>query len=361
MYAQGAPQHSDALLSLFLHATSEAESESLLTRLLDEQAGPVIKTIIRSKLHGFGAVDHRLRWQDADDVYGEVVTRLLERLRACKSNADSAGIRDFLNYVAVTTYNACHEYLRSKYPQRSRLKNRVRYVLTNQPTLRMWENSEGNWLCGFAIWSIRGMDRPAGDGLLRQLCNAPQVLALAGPQHDDIKRASLVDLLDAIFRKVSAPIELEALINTVAELQGIKDLPCATNADDRETCASHSFESRTTFADEVEHRSYLQRVWAEIMQLPLNQRIALLLNLKDMQEGVIVLLPLTGVATIRQIAEAVAIPAEEFTRLWNELPLDDATVALRLGLTRQQVINLRKSARARLSRRMRTREAAWPE
>ena len=103
----------------------------------------------------------------------------------------------------------------------------------------------------------------------------------------------------------------------------------------------------------MERRSYLQRLWSEIVLLPPSQRAALLLNLRDLQEGVIVLLPLTGVATIRQIAEAVAIPPEEFARLWNDLPLDDAAVAVRLGVTRQQVINLRKSARARLARRMR--------
>jgi hypothetical protein len=34
------------------------------------------------------------------------------------------------------------------------------------------------------------------------------------------------------------------------------------------------------------------------------------------------------------------------------LPLDDATIAGLLGLTRQQVINLRKSARERLARRL---------
>jgi hypothetical protein len=38
-------------------------------------------------------------------------------------------------------------------------------------------------------------------------------------------------------------------------------------------------------------------------------------------------------------------------RLWDRLPVDDQTIAKRLGLTRQQVINLRKSARARLARR----------
>jgi hypothetical protein len=44
--------------------------------------------------------------------------------------------------------------------------------------------------------------------------------------------------------------------------------------------------------------------------------------------------------------------AEEFANLWNELPLEDASIASLLGVTRQQVINLRKSARERLTRRM---------
>ncbi len=79
---------------------------------------------------------------------------------------------------------------------------------------------------------------------------------------------------------------------------------------------------------------------------------ALLLNLRDVQENVITLLPALGVASMRAISDALEIPYGEFLRLWNELPLEDAAVAARLGLTRQQVINLRKSARERLTRRM---------
>jgi hypothetical protein len=47
------------------------------------------------------------------------------------------------------------------------------------------------------------------------------------------------------------------------------------------------------------------------------------------------------------------MPAQEFAGLWNELPLADDAIARRLGLMRQQVVNLRKSARERLGRRMR--------
>src|SRR5688500_18408228 len=78
MSGESAAQQSDVLLSPFLNATSEAESESLLTSLLEQQAGPVIKKIIRSKL------EDRLRGQEAEDVYCEVVTQLVERLRLCK-------------------------------------------------------------------------------------------------------------------------------------------------------------------------------------------------------------------------------------------------------------------------------------
>jgi DNA-directed RNA polymerase specialized sigma24 family protein len=359
MYPQGAVQHSDALLSPFLHATSEAESESVLTRLLAEQAGPVIKGIIRSKLHASGAVDDRLRWQDAEDVYGEVITQLLARLRACKTSPGSDAIGNFRNYVAVTTYNACYHHLRRKYPQRWRLKNRVRYLLTHRPELTLWASADGDWLCGFAAWRAQGRDSPAGAGRLRQLRDAPETLALAGSEYEDIRRVSLADLVSTILRRVAAPVELDALVNTVADVQGIKDLPIATNPDEGEASAGPAeppTDLRSNVAADVERRSYLQRLWSEIVRLPLGQRAALLLNLRDVQEGVIVLLPLTGVATIRQIADAVAIPAEEFARLWNDLPLDDAAVAVRLGVTRQQVINLRKSARARLARRMRSLE-----
>ena len=78
MFGESTAQQCDVLLSPFLNATSEAESESLLTSLLEQQAGPVIKKIIRSKL------EDRLRGQEAEDVYCEVVTQLVERLRLCK-------------------------------------------------------------------------------------------------------------------------------------------------------------------------------------------------------------------------------------------------------------------------------------
>jgi DNA-directed RNA polymerase specialized sigma24 family protein len=103
----------------------------------------------------------------------------------------------------------------------------------------------------------------------------------------------------------------------------------------------------------LEKKIFLQRLWDELQQLPVNQRMALLLNLKDTSGGVcITLLPATGVATLRQLAETLELSAERFAELWNELPLEDTRIAELLGVTRQQVINARKSGRERLARRL---------
>jgi len=98
---------------------------------------------------------------------------------------------------------------------------------------------------------------------------------------------------------------------------------------------------------------FLQRLWEELTQLPVNQRAALLLNLKDASGfGCITLFPAIGIATIRQLAAALELSAERLAELWNELPIEDARIAELLGLTRQQVINARKSGRERLARRL---------
>src|SRR5204863_5662800 len=103
----------------------------------------------------------------------------------------------------------------------------------------------------------------------------------------------------------------------------------------------------------AELKQWIRHLWQEVCCLPIAQRQALLLNLREEAGGsALMLVPMSGVASIREIAQALAMTATELAELWNKLPIDDLTIAQRLGLTRQQVINLRKSARARLTRRM---------
>jgi hypothetical protein len=350
MNGQRAAPQTDQLLMPLLTAANEAESQSFLAQLLSEQASPIIKGIINEKLHIFRTSEAQLERQDAEDVHSDVMAQILARLTGLRDSEGAETILDFRGYVATTTSNACHQYLRRKYPQRWRLKNRLRYLLTHRPEFAVWQDDKGKQLCGFAAWRERDFN-PVTPQQLTQLRD--DHLGLDAASKSQI--GALTDLLVGIFEGVNGPVEIDALVTTVAHCQGIIDHPIsgvASREGESPTLEESLHDTRESVAVEFELRSYLQFLWSEIVKLPLTQRKALLLNLKDLQEGVIALLPLTGAATFRDIAAALAMTAEDLAGLWNKLPLDDATIADQLGLTRQQVINLRKSARARLARRM---------
>jgi len=105
----------------------------------------------------------------------------------------------------------------------------------------------------------------------------------------------------------------------------------------------------------LERRTHLSLLWQEIRQLPQRQAVALILHLRDGQgSAAVALLPLTGIASLRDVARVTGLEPERLAEIWNRLPLEDSAIAGLLQVTRQQVINLRKSARERLARRMRT-------
>ena len=105
-------------------------------------------------------------------------------------------------------------------------------------------------------------------------------------------------------------------------------------------------------------------LWSEVVQLPLNQRIALLLNLGAGVAGhggvTLCALAELGVATFAGLADAIGITAQELAAIWNRVPLDDKEIGTRLHLDRQQITNLRASARQRLLRRRTAQEKAGP-
>lgn len=99
----------------------------------------------------------------------------------------------------------------------------------------------------------------------------------------------------------------------------------------------------------LERRWNAKLLWLQVKDLPLRQRQALLLNLKD---DAIRLFVLTGTGSLAAIADALEMSVKDLASLWNELPLPDNAIATKLGCTRQQVINLRMAARKRLANRL---------
>jgi hypothetical protein len=305
----------DDLLAQFLDCPDAEESEQLLGRLIAEQSAPVVERIVTSKIRG--AI--------AEDVRSDVMADLISHLRELKSAPGAEPIRDFRAYSAVAAYHGCDKYYRRAFPQRFRLENQLRYLLGKHVRLAVWMAPDGEWICGNKAW--------------RQ--QQPLVKSAAPAARTSSREAAR--LVESILDERSAPLPFNDLVETVAQHWRISDQQKPHSAD-----VAHQAPSVET---KLAQRGWLRRLWMEIGGLPRAQRISLLLNLRDERgEAALTLLPLTGVATMAQIAKALEMPVEELSRLWNGLPLDDLRIAARLGLNRQRVIDLRRTARQKLNK-----------
>lgn len=337
----------DRLLITFIEAKDEKQADHCLAGLIDEHAAPIVKEILGSSLRFHLSNNGPAPTQDGSDLFNDIIANLLSRLRQIRSGHPQGAIADFRGYIAATAYNACNLYLRQKYPRRSRLKNRLRYLLTHDAAFALWSNEAIGLICGFAKW--RDQATLAPQRLLEKIRHDPvEWIQSAGLRSVGIDRAQLSSLLHALFQSCGSPLKLDDLVNIVAEICREKDQP-----DEPLDTVMNLAGPTLDFEIILEHQHMLVLLWQEVCQLPLRQRVALLLNFRDTRgQDLVSLLPYTRTATIAQIAEALDFPLDEFLSLWNKLPLDDATIAELLGATRQQVINLRKCARERLERRM---------
>lgn len=317
----GGPQEIDPILAPLLAPGDGAARDEALAELLTRHADPVIRRGLR---HRFGGAQS----PEIEDIRGSVIVRLLNRLQRVEA-AEEDSIVSFADYVAMVTYNTIDDYARRRNPQRTLLGNRLRYVLTHDARFALWRRDR-DLVCGLAAWS------------------GERAQTIPLDAHDADERA-LGDSLARLFARAAAPVDFHDVVQAFAVAAGLNEIPAAI-ADVELVDASPSA------YDHLAARQSADALWLEIRELPLRQRIALLLGARDSAgQSAVSMFPATGVATISQIAAAVEIAEEELRAMWNDLPLDDNTIAARLGGTRQQIINLRKSARDRLARRLRRR------
>ena len=358
MERQATIQSAEDLIQSFLRAGDKSESENLLSLLIREHAEPIIAGIIKNKLRvSLNPSEGSSRNQDALEMAGDVRAAVLAELQGLKAGAPGRAVSSFQNYVAVKTYSACADYFRAKNPQRRRLKDQLRHHLKRNRIFALWEGEDKRRLCGLRAWRSAEPHTSRSDRLQRLLAEPLSVFgASESASAGGVSRPAPVELLTAIFESVGHPIEFDQLVSIAAAVWGIKDQPPESFDQDGKAFAG-LIDSATRADAVVEQRLYLQRLWVEVAALPPLQRGALLLNLRDAQGGsVIAFIPHLGIASKQEMAEMLSMSAEQFSALWDELPLDDASIARLFGVTRQQVINLRKTARERLARRMKAME-----
>lgn len=263
--------------------------------------------------------------EDAEDLSATIHLRLVLKLRAIASEPQET-IQNFRGYVATLAYNVVNDHLRKRFPERARLKARLRYALTHDQRLALWAADAG-LLCGLAAW----------EGREDCIENLPSRMPA-------IDERDAVSAFGQIFRLAEKPVLFDEAVDAIAAAWKIVDvdaepLDAVGDAPDP--------------ASRAEDLDFARALWAEIQELPPMQRKALLLNLRYGGEtNIISLFVLGRIARFDEIAEALEMSRSELASIWRGLPIDDASIASRFGITRQQVINLRKSARARLSRRL---------
>lgn len=332
---------SDPLLAPFTQAADEDAAERVLEGLLSEHVLPLVRRIAARKLRAYSGSDAGAF--DLEDVVGEAAVVLVDRLGEVRRTADAPPIASLLDYAAVVAFNACAHHLRRKHPERARLKNRVRYVLAHRATLAVWPVEGYGAVCGLAAWRGRAPDAAAVAAL--------EGLAVADARDPASSAEALGRTVEELMRPLPGPVGLDAFVGAMARLfriaplrpVALPDLPAPGRSSE----------------EAIDDRRALLRTWEEIGALPVRQRVAILLSLRDARgASPLFLLPVLGVASIRAIAAVMGWPADDLAAVWPGLPLDDNAIAERLDCTRQQVINLRHSARKRLWNRLRLDPAA---
>jgi DNA-directed RNA polymerase specialized sigma24 family protein len=318
-----------ALLAHLRLSAGLGTTDGDLDGALSEHLAGLVRVVVRSTLFRHRSASA----EDLDDVCSDSMVALLGRMEEFRANPQAASaIENFDAYVAVIARRACSAWARRRYPAFHRLRTRLRALLSSDAHFALWQNAGGDWLCGKPEW--------------QQAMAEPRSIE-AENFGDVVSSAKPTQALVEIFTHTGRPLYFNDLARVCAQLWSVVDTPETMESVEPLPVAGAGMESV------LDRRSRLQHLWKELRDLPQSQCAALLLNLRGPDgECATSLLVLTGTASVQAVAEAVGLSPESFAELWSRLPLSDLEIAERMGLTRQQVINLRKCARERLRRRM---------
>jgi DNA-directed RNA polymerase specialized sigma24 family protein len=310
----------------YLSATAEPSAGSLLERIVQESS-LLLRQIVRQNLPGF-------QHQDWEDAQSEAQLRWISRLAAWRDNAEKPS-GEPQAYLRTIGRNACADLMRSRYPARHALRRKLRFLIDEKAAFRFHADSTPPAVA-LSAWLGKETKEPQRwDECFRGMSHGWQ----KNPE------AFLQELL----ARIGHPVPFDSLVAALGRHLNLGE-------------AEHSFDpllhDRSATAQSpdsaLERRARLERFWAVLPVLPERQRAALLLTLRDEQgEGVIEWLPALGLTTFEALATTLGMSLPELSAIWPRLPVDDQWLADRFGLTRQQVINLRKSARDKLARHLR--------
>jgi DNA-directed RNA polymerase specialized sigma24 family protein len=324
-----------------------SEDSNQISSDLLEMYRPMIRRIVASRLAAVPSHLGNSRGQDLEDVISECSLRVVIALNKLTSTSSLSSIADLASYIAKTTHNACSEYISNSSYNWQNLKRRVRYVLELHPEFFHDRTSQ---LCGLSSWDVStGFERSVD---LTDLLNNPTIFR----KHQRAKQRSseeeVVQLLKDIFNYSKQPIELKDLVVIFANNLGPNGIGVLLEhnvTSDSLNIASRSPNVEDQKLDYCSARHLIHL----ISTLSRHHRLVLLLNLKtDTGYDVIRELVEFGEISDKDLSHLLDMEPNEAFELLNRLPMDDNGIAELLGVSRQQVINYRSTARSMLNRQL---------
>src|SRR5262245_62548659 len=173
-------QQIDSLLAPLLLKAEDEEADEFLARLIAAHVEPVINGVILYRLR----LDSGSGDAEAEDLRQEAIAQLLTRLQKFRVDAEAHSIKDLRGLAATIAYRLCARWVRSQFPERHALRNRIQYLMTRQAAFAIWredpndENESRGLIAGFAAW--KGRKPSAGAASLGRLPQDEKLLDALG-------------------------------------------------------------------------------------------------------------------------------------------------------------------------------------
>jgi len=320
----------------------------------------MVRGIVQQKMRvRLDAADGREIAQRAWDCYQNILLELWEKVQAIEAGTEP-DVANFWNYAAVTAYNTVSDELRRGNKDRTRLKSRLRRFLSKQSSFALWAGDDEQFWCGFAGWAAQRVQR------------APAAKVAAVPRMP-VKPLELMKaedwhaLLEAVFEELDGPVWLDTLVSLLTPWFGF------FSQEEPEPEAGPGEELTTSMPSperQAQARMWLSWVWTTMAGFDRRWQLVFFLNPpmdnRTKERGEVQVFPQAGIASIADIGQRLALTDEEyatlrreldgqppslpaeaptpefrFAAIWPHLPLADDRIASMLGLTRQQIANLR--------------------
>lgn len=338
----------DNVLVPYLTAGDDRERQQHLHELLTLRAAPLIRGVLLRRL-GFyvSAQGVNENNQDAEDLYQEAMTRVVQELHQLQSSAKT-DIENFELYVSRLTANICTDFLRAKSPARTRLKYQLRDLLKRHKDFISWQQ-EGEVLCGFALWQASGKSPFSAQSQQDLETKLDSFNSLYFPDKD-VRLAPVTEIVTELFDWIGGPVEIDVLVRMVAYLLDIKDQQIESLDDPAPAKLTVHFISSTRSSEsDVEANELLTRLWQAVIKLPAEQRDSFALSFED--EGgqdLFTVLQAAEIVNWDELAHGMGRSVEDVVRLRLRMPMDGANVAKELSTSRENVYKWRFRAIRRL-------------